>query len=46
MANNQVRLSAPTVPRMVLLGALAGGTTGALRDLRNALLHSNDIHPF
>jgi len=27
---------------MLLLGAAAGGTTGALRDLRESLLHGQD----
>jgi len=27
---------------MLLLGAVAGGTTGALRDLRESLLHGQD----
>ncbi|WFD26901.1 hypothetical protein MNAN1_001890 [Malassezia nana] len=36
-------VGSPTVPRMVLLGAVAGGTTGALRDLRNALLCSQEV---
>ncbi|KAL4400981.1 hypothetical protein ACI68E_002305 [Malassezia pachydermatis] len=36
------RVSAPTVPRMVLLGTVAGATTGALRDVRHHLMHGHE----
>lgn len=36
------RLSSPTVPRMLLLGAVAGGASGALRDIRLSLMRGQD----
>ena len=36
------RIPQPTVPRMLALGAVAGATTGGLRDLRNALLRQDE----
>lgn len=38
------RIPQPTVPRMIALGAVAGGATGGLRDMRCALLGTDDSY--